>query len=78
MQTLQDLSATFRLYGVCEPCQRVKAVDLAALLKKEGKDYPVDRIRMRLWCSQCRQRSRAMRIVYVGPEGRTATFRYAR
>ena len=78
MQTLQDLSATFRIYGVCEPCQRVKAVDLAGLLEKEGKDYPVERIRMRLWCSQCRQRSRAMRIVYVGPEGRTATFRYAR
>lgn len=78
MQTLQDLSKTFRLYGVCETCQRVKAVDLASLIKQEGADYPVERIRMRLFCTQCRARSRAMRIVYVGPEGRTATFRYAR
>lgn len=78
MQTLQDLKLAFRLYGVCETCQRVAAVDLDRLIEREGADYPVDRIRMRLFCRQCRQRTQALRIVYVGPEGRAATFRYAR
>ena len=78
MQTLQELAVAFRLYGVCEPCQRVANVDLDALIDKEGGDYPLDRIRMRLYCQSCRQRSQALRIVYVGPEGRAATFHYAR
>jgi hypothetical protein len=78
MQTLQDLVTAFRLYGVCEDCQRVEAVDLAKLIEKEGGDYPVNRIRMRLHCRLCKQRTQALRIVYVGPEGRASGFRYAR
>ncbi len=78
MQTLQELAQAFRLYGVCEPCKRVAAVDINRLIETEGGDYPVDRIRMRLYCRQCRQRTQALRIVYVGPEGRAASFRYAR
>lgn len=78
MQTLQDLVAAFRLYGVCETCQRVQDVNLAALIEREGPDYPVDRVRMRLHCTQCRQRTQALRIVYVGTEGRAAGFHYSR
>lgn len=78
MQTLQDLVHAFRLYAVCESCQRVAALDLAALIASEGGDYRIDRLRMRLFCSQCKTRSQALRIVYVGPEGRAAGFRYAR
>lgn len=78
MQTLQDLIVAFRLYGVCEACQRVEAVDLTKLIEQEGGDYPIDRIRMRLHCRSCRRRTQALRIVYVGPEGRASGFRYAR
>ena len=77
MQTLQDLAIAFRLYGVCEPCQRVEAVNLEALIKQEGGDYPLDRVRMRLHCRSCKQRSQALRIVYVGPEGRASGFHYS-
>ncbi len=78
MQTLKELAGCFHLYAVCERCQRVEPLDLAALIQSEGDAYPVDRLRMRLKCTACGQRSQAMRIVYVGPEGRAATFRYAR
>ena len=78
MRTLQELTHAFRLYAVCEPCSRVALVDLDALIEREGGSYPIDRVRMRLKCEQCRQRSQALRIVYVGPEGRASGFRYAR
>lgn len=78
MQTLQDLVHAFRLYAVCESCQRVAVVDLSALIEAEGGDYPIDRVRMRLYCKQCTSRSQALRIVYVGPQGRASGFRYAR
>ena len=78
MQTLQDLIHAFRLYAVCEPCRRVAAVGLQALIEREGSDYPIERIRMRLKCGTCGQRSQSIRIVYVGPEGRASEFRYAR
>ena len=78
MQTLQDIVHAFRLYAVCEACQRVAAVDLPALIEQEGAQYPIDRVRMRLFCNVCRARSQALRIVYVGPEGRASGFRYAR
>jgi hypothetical protein len=76
MQTLSELSQCFQLYAVCEPCQRVARLNLEQLLATEGPEYPLDRVRMRLYCRQCRTRSRALRIVYVGPKGRTADFRW--
>jgi hypothetical protein len=78
MRTLQDLSHAFRLYAVCEPCRRVAAVDLEGLIDIEGGDYPIERVRMRLKCDSCGERSQSIRIVYVGPQGRAAGFRYAR
>ena len=78
MQTLQDLINAFRLYAVCEACQRVAALDLPALVETEGGDYRIDRLRMRLFCRACRTRTQALRIVYVGPQGRASGFRYAR
>ncbi len=78
MQTLKELADCFQLYAVCERCQRVAPLDLATLIEAEGPAYPVDRVRMRLKCTDCDVRSQALRIVYVGPEGRAAAFRYAR
>ena len=76
MQTLADLLECFRLYAVCESCHRVECVDLDALTEREGGDYPLDRVRMRLFCTQCQQRSHALRIVYVGEEGKLSGFHY--
>ena len=78
MQTLQDIQNAFRLYAVCETCQRMALLDIDHLVAQEGPDYPLDRVRMRLYCRPCRTRTQALRIVYVGPEGRASGFRYAR
>jgi len=78
LRTLADLSAAFRLYAVCEDCHRIAAIDLAAMMQREGHHYPIERLRMRLKCTQCRRRTQTIRIVYVGPQSRAAGFRYAR
>jgi hypothetical protein len=78
MQVLNDLVARFRLYAVCEDCRRMEQLNLPQLVECEGGDYPISRLRMRLWCQNCKSRSQALRIVYVGPEGRHMTFRYTR
>ena len=78
MQVLTDLLECFRLYAVCEDCQRVVQLNLPQLVEREGGDYPINRLRMRLWCQACESRSQALRIVYVGPEDRQVTFRYSR
>lgn len=78
MQTLAQLADSFQLYGVCEHCRRVAEIDLDKLMASEGADYTLDRVRMRLWCTTCRQRSHSLRIVYVGPGRKSAAFRYRR
>jgi len=77
MQTLQDLVTSFRLYGVCEPCQRVEDVNIPGLIERVGGTYPLERVRMRLACKVCKQRTQGVRIVYVGPEGRASGFHYS-
>jgi len=78
METLGSLIKCFELYAVCEECQRVVGVDLHKLMRAEGADYPIDRVRMRLYCEKCQSRSQALRIVYVGPARRVAGFWYNR
>ena len=78
MQTLAELQECFQLYAVCEDCQRMAEVDIPRLIELEGGDYRVDRVRLRLLCTTCKQRSHALRIVYVGPGRRSASFRYNR
>ena len=78
MQTLSELIECFHLYGVCEPCDRMEQIDLQKLVEHYGPNYPVQEIRKRVRCDGCGQRTENLRIVYVGPEGRAATFRYTR
>jgi hypothetical protein len=78
MQTLAELIESFQLYAVCETCNRVEEVPIDQLIKTNGGDYPIDRIRMRLYCRECQSRSQALRIVYVGPNRKSASFRYCR
>ncbi len=77
MQTLAELQECFQLYAVCEPCDRLSEVDIAQLIEQNGATYRIDRVRLRLSCQQCRTRTEAMRIVYVGPNRKVASFRYS-
>ena len=78
MQTLSELTESFHVYGVCEACDRMEQLNLTRLVETLGGDYPVSELRARLRCSQCQSRTDNMRIVYVGPNARTAAFNYRR
>ncbi len=78
MQTLAEIAACFAIYAVCEPCQRVASTGVEGGARDNGADYPIDRLRMRIFCHQCNKRTQALRIVYVGPQGRASGFRYQR
>ena len=78
MQTIGELAESFHLYGVCEPCDRVVQVDVHNLIEKLGADYPMPAVRKKLRCGQCNRLTENLRIVYVGPDGKAAAFRYQR
>lgn len=73
---LNDLRLSFQLYALCSACDRMEAVNIAALLEVLPADTPVDTIRRRVRCSSCRCRTEDIRIVYVGEGERAATFQY--
>ena len=78
MQKLSDLLESFRVYAVCVPCGRMEAVDLARAAARLGDGATVADLRARVRCHDCGTRTRDVRVVYVGPEGRRADFRYRR
>ena len=78
METLGELIQSFQLYAVCEPCQRVREVDVATLIERHGAQLPIQDVRGRLRCTACGARTGGVRIVYVGPCRRAASFRYTR
>jgi hypothetical protein len=78
LQRLNDLRQSFRVYALCSPCGRMESVDLDAVLARLGASTTVADLRTRVRCRHCGQRSRDIRIVYVGPEGRPADFHYRR
>ena len=78
MNTLSDLLAAFALYAVCSDCQRMEAVDIAALCERVGADTPIADVRERLRCSNCRERTRDIRIVYIGEGSKVSGFHYRR
>jgi len=77
-QTLGQLQSAFQLYAVCDPCRRIVEVDISALIEREGEHCRIDVVRQRLRCRGCQARTGAIRIVYVGPERKAASFRYTR
>jgi hypothetical protein len=76
MQRILDLADRFEIYALCPPCGRMEALPCAALINRFGADVTITDLRPRLRCRQCGTRSGEIRVVYVGPEGRPATFRY--
>jgi len=75
---LKDLQPSFMLYAVCADCDRMESVDVPRLLERLPADTPMDRIRRRVRCEHCGQRTGDIRIVYTGHGERTATFSYRR
>lgn len=71
-----DLIENFRVYALCVPCERMEALDLDAVAARAGRELTVEDLRARVRCSDCRQRTRDIRIVYVGPKDRPAAFHY--
>jgi hypothetical protein len=78
MQRLSDLVDSFEVYALCPPCGRMEALPVPALLERYGDDFDLDQLRARLRCRTCGEKSRELRIVYVGPAGRPVVFQYRR
>ena len=78
MQRLTDLLASFRVYALCVPCGRMETVDLHQAISRLGADSTVSELRTRVRCRKCGRRTEDVRVVYVGPEDRPATFHYKR
>jgi len=78
MQPLTDLAGSFEVYALCPPCGRMEALGLDALIERFGPAVTIEALRPRLRCRCCGTRSQELRIVYVGPAGRTAVFHYRR
>lgn len=78
MQRLQELLESFRVYALCVPCGRMEAVDLRQAVQRLGAEATVAELRARVRCRGCGSRTRDVRVVYVGPEHRRATFHYRR
>lgn len=78
MQRLGELLESFKVYAVCVPCSRMEAVDLRAAVERLGATATVADLRARVRCRGCGRRTRDIRVVYVGPADRPATFHYRR
>lgn len=78
MQPLSDLLEKFRVYALCVPCGRMEPVDLGAVIERLGSAATVADLRRRVRCRGCGQRTRDVRVVYVGPQERPASFHYRR
>jgi len=78
MQRLGELLESFRVYALCVPCGRMEAVDLQQAQQRLGTEATVAELRARVRCRGCGARTRDVRVVYVGPAHRRATFHYRR
>src|SRR5574337_1023582 len=76
MQTLADIASHFELHAVCIECRRMERLDLPALLARLGATATVADVRAKVRCRGCNQRTRDIRIVYVGPGGSVRGFYY--
>lgn len=54
----------------------MEPLDLDAVVSQLGRELTVEDLRARVRCRGCRQRTRDIRIVYVGPKDRPAAFHY--
>ena len=53
VSTLHDLTVDYRLYSVCNACQRMAKLSLLPLLNMLGAAFPIKRIKHKLRCQSC-------------------------
>lgn len=75
-QTLGELASHFELYGLCTACKRMPQLNIAQLIKVFGGETTVDSVRRKLVCQRCGRHTQNIRVVYRGPQGGAAAFRY--
>ena len=66
LSTLSDLAESFRLYGVCHACHASRALDLATIVHRLGESFPIQGVKPRLRCRECRLKGCGIQIVWVG------------
>ena len=71
-----ELASNFELYGLCTMCKRMPQLNIAQLIRVFGAQTSINDIRKRLVCNRCGRRTENIRVVYRGPSGGAAQFRY--
>lgn len=66
LATLADLTQPYRLYGVCNACQRMELVNLFKATQSFGGAFPIARIKHKLRCGGCHSKDCGIRIVWAG------------
>jgi hypothetical protein len=66
LNTLGDLAESFRLYGVCNVCHASRDLDLASLIRELGEAFPIQSVKPRLRCRECRSKGCGIQIVWGG------------
>jgi hypothetical protein len=62
MHTLAEIPKSFRVYGVCNFCERSEYVDHHDLVERQG-DMTIPYFRERVKCMACGERTQDIRIV---------------
>ena len=60
---LQDLTNSYRLYGVCNSCHRMGSLNKPQLVALLGRACPISRVRTKLRCYACESKDCGIRIV---------------
>ena len=63
---LADLTASYRLYGVCNTCYRMDQLNLLRLSNSLGPQFPISQVKTKLRCLNCESKDCGIRIVWAG------------
>ena len=63
---LADLTASDRLYGVCNDCYRIERLNLLRLSNSLGPQFPISQVKTKLRCRDCESKDCGIRIVWAG------------
>ena len=59
---VRELANAQQVYAICEPCRRRVLLDPRQLERRFGELVTLNDIRARVRCTQCGQRTRALRV----------------
>jgi hypothetical protein len=67
LETLGDLGSSHAIYAICKACNRSTRLNTDRLAAVHGSALRIDKLKRRLACSECGERTREIRIVYAVP-----------